>query len=523
MRIAVAGGTGFVGRHVVEALQARGHTVRVLGRGGHAAPPGAGFVRCDLARGPVPHDALRGCDAVVNLAGIKRPSGTQTFEAVHVEGTGRLLEACREQGVRRFVHLSVVCSRPDAASPYHDTKWRAEERVRASGLDATVLKPGVIYGPGDDMVTHLVKMIRFAAVFPVVGRGASLLQPVDVRDVAEAVAAAVERPQSIGRTYDVVGPERHTLSDVVRTVARATGLRLWIVPTPVALQRAAVRVMDAVTDRPLSTPSQLRMLVDGLYGDPEPARHDLGIAPRPFTAGAVMRLAGAVPPLFGFSLRLVRHRSQAEWLARRGRALVPAVLLALAAPLVQLVLGRTIANVWYRMGVGAVLLATFALTCVPVGWRELWRPKPRDLARGVAAAALLYLAGALVVPALVTSPALAAQMAAVYGWRHAVPGVLVVPLLLLIVVGEEIVWRGAITLPLAARFGPWAGVVAGAVVFAAAHLPLGMPVLLLAALGAGAFWSALAIRTRGLVPALVSHVLWDLTVLFWLPYAIPPR
>lgn len=523
MKVAVAGGTGFVGRHVVEALQGRGHTVLVLGRGARMVPTGADFVRCDLAREAVPAGALRGCGAVVNLAGIKRASGTQTFEAVHVAGTERLVAACREQGLRRFVHLSVVCSRPDAASPYHDTKWRAEEHVRASGLDATVLKPGVIYGPGDDMVTHLVKMIRFAAVFPVVGRGASLLQPVDVRDVAEAVAASLERPQSVGRTYDLVGPERHTLSDVVRTVAQATGLRLFVVPTPVALQRVAVRVMEAVTPRPLSTPAQLRMLIDGLYGDPEPARHDLGIAPRPFTVGAVMRLAGAIPPLFGFSLRLVRHRSQAEWLARRGRAVAPAVVLALAAPLVQAVLGRTIGNVWYRMGVGAVLLSAFALARVPVGWAELWRPRSRDLARGAAAAALLYLAGALVVPALATSPALAAQMADVYGWRRAVPDGVVLPLLLLIVLGEEIVWRGAVTLPLAARIGPWAGVLLGAVAFAVAHLPLGRPVLMVAALGAGAFWGALAIRTRSLVPALVSHVLWDLTVLFWLPYAIAPR
>jgi uncharacterized protein YbjT (DUF2867 family)/membrane protease YdiL (CAAX protease family) len=523
MRIAVAGGTGFVGRHVVEALSARGHTVLVLARGERARTPGAVFVRCDLARGPVPDGALAGCDAVVNLAGIKRASGTQTFEGVHVTGTERLLEGCRLQGVRRFVHLSVVCSRPDAASPYHDTKWRGEERVRASGLDATILKPGVIYGPGDDMVTHLVKMIRFAAVFPLVGRGASLLQPVDVRDVAEAVAAALTRPQSIGRTYDVVGPERHTLAEVVRTVAQATGLPLAIVPTPLALQRVAVRAMDALTKQPLSTPSQLRMLIDGLYGDPEPARRDLGLVPRPFTVGAVLRLAGAIPPLFGFSLRLVRHRSQGEWLARRGRALAPAVVLAIAAPLVQLVLAQAIPNVWYRMGAGAVLLSTFAWTCVPVGWRELFRPRPRDLVRGAAAAALLYAAGALVVRVIVVSPGLAAQMDDVYGWRHAVPDALAVPLLLLIVLGEEIVWRAAITLPLAARIGPWAGVVAGAVAFAVAHLPLGMPVLLLAALGAGAFWSALAIKTRSLVPALVSHVLWDLAVLFALPYAIAPR
>ena len=167
MKVAVAGGTGFVGRHVVEALRARGHSVIVLARGRRGVPRGAELVPCDLAREPVPAGALRGCDAVVNLAGIKREDGTQTFEAVHVEATRRLLAACDTDGVRRFVHVSVVCSRPDARLAYHDTKWRAEEAVRASGLDFTILKPAVIYGPGDDMVTHLVRMIRFAALFPV--------------------------------------------------------------------------------------------------------------------------------------------------------------------------------------------------------------------------------------------------------------------------------------------------------------------------------------------------------------------
>ena len=99
-----------------------------------------------------------------------------------------------------------MCSRPDPRSAYHDTKWRAEELVRSSGLDWTILKPAVIYGPGDDMVSHLVKMIRFAPVFPVVGRGDSLLQPVHAGDVAAAVVGALGNDRSIGKAYDVVGP-----------------------------------------------------------------------------------------------------------------------------------------------------------------------------------------------------------------------------------------------------------------------------------------------------------------------------
>ncbi len=305
MRVIVAGGTGFLGRHVTAALLAAGHRVVLLARGTRvtASAEGVEVVRCDVGAGPVPLEALRGSDALINLVGIKREEGTQTFARVHVDATRRLLATAKALGLRRFVHVSVVCSRPDARSGYHDTKWRAEQLVRASGLEFTILKPAVVYGPGDDMVTHLVKMIRFAPVFPVVGRGDAILQPVHVQDVALAATRALDRNQAVGKTYDVVGPTRMTLRAVVGTVAEATDLKLWIVNTPVAWQRIAVRLMDAVTRNPLSTPAQLQMLVDGLYGDPAPAAADLGIAPTPFTAEVVRELATPIPPLFGFTLR----------------------------------------------------------------------------------------------------------------------------------------------------------------------------------------------------------------------------
>ncbi|HEU0106425.1 MAG TPA: CPBP family glutamic-type intramembrane protease, partial [Vicinamibacteria bacterium] len=159
-----------------------------------------------------------------------------------------------------------------------------------------------------------------------------------------------------------------------------------------------------------------------------------------------------------------------------------------------------------------------ALAFVHVDWRALFRPTWRHVAHGVAAAAFLYAAGALVARMVAASPALAAQMSELYGWKRTVPGALAVPLLLLIVLGEEIVWRNAVTLPLAARLGPWPGVLAAAALFALAHLSMGVPLLLLAALGAGTFWSVLVLKTRSAVPALVSHLLFDLAVLFWLPY-----
>jgi len=518
VKVVVAGGTGFLGRHVVGALRARGHEVLVLARGTREKPEGADLLPLDVAREAVPLDRLRGGDALVNLVGIKREGGAQTFAAVHVEATRRLIAAARDAGIRRFVQVSVVCSRPDAENPYHDTKWRAEEAVRESGLDFTILRPAVTFGPGDDMVTHLVRMIRFAPLFPVVGHGDSILQPVDVRDVAEAVASSLERPASIRRIYEIVGPTPLPLRDVVRTVAEGVGLPVVIVPTPLAVQRVAVRLMDSVMTAPLSTPAQLRMLVDGLYGDPEPARRELGLAPRPFTADAVRALERGVGSLFGVSLRLVSGGDQAEWLARRRPVFGAALALAAAAVVLSAALPPAIPNVWYRMAAAALVLSTLALARIDVGWRELYRPSLRHLGHGVVAAAVLYAAGAAIARLLAVLPALAAQMATLYGWKSAVPPGPAAALVAFIVLGEEIVWRGAVTLPLAARLGPWTGVLAAAAAFAAAHLTLGVPVLLLAALGAGAFWSALVIKTRSAVPALVCHILWDLTVLFWLPY-----
>jgi nucleoside-diphosphate-sugar epimerase/membrane protease YdiL (CAAX protease family) len=519
VKVAVAGGSGFVGRHVVERLQSVGHDVIVLARGRRGTTEGTALVACDVARDPLPTEVLRGCDAMVNLVGIKRECASQTFEAVHVGATQRLVAACRESGIRRLIHLSVVGSRPDQDSAYHETKWRAEEVVRGSGLDFTILRPGIIYGPGDDMVSQLVRIVRFAPLVPVLGQRDSLLQPVDVRDVAEAAAAALDRPRSIGGCYDVVGPERHTLMAIIGMVAEGTGLAVRAVPVPIALQRLAVRAMDALLPDPPSTPSQLQMLVDGLCGDTKPARRDLGLAPRPFTAEAVAAVEPPIGPLFGVSLRLAPRRSDALWIARRGSAVGRAVSVALAALAVHAGLALVVTNVWYRMAVAALVLSGVAIAAVPVGWRDLIRPHRRHLVEGVIGAMALYVLGAAMARLLSSSPVLAAEIAVVYAWRTRVPEAFAIPLLILIVAGEEIVWRAAITLPLAARLGPWTGALAGAALFALAHAPLGVPVLLVAALGAGAFWGAVMIKTRSLVPAFVSHVLWDLAVLFWIPYA----
>lgn len=515
MQVAVAGATGFIGRAVVAALREAGHTAVALSRGRRAVLPGLGHRRADLvAGGPDLAAALAGCDAVVNLVGIKRPEPGQDFAAAHVEVVRRLIDAMRTAGVARLVHISVTGARDDPARPYRASKFAGEHLVMSSGLAWTIVRPGPVYGPGDDFVRNLVGSVRHAAVFPAPGGGAAPMQPVAVEDVAAAVVAALARPAAAGRAYDVVGPERLSLRALVERVAAAIGLPVRVLPVPVALLRPVVAALERLPDPPL-TRSQLDLLAEGFVGDPEPLREELGVTTAALTPARIAALGRDAPPLLGLSLRLRRgdeDRSLRPWSSGLPRAAAIAGLgvVAIAA------LGAWTEHIWWRMLAANAALAPLCLLAVPLPWRALLRPTPRALLAGlVAALALLPLGwlGSQVLFAL--APATRAEVAAVYAWSELLPVWATLPLLLAIAAGEEIVWRGALGLSAAGRLGPWWGCAVAAAAFTAAHVSLGLPALLVAAAGAGFFWTWLALKTRSLAAALVCHVAWDAAVM-WL-------
>jgi len=198
-RVFVTGGTGFVGRAVVHAVRADTHIVRCLVRRGSERDLD-GFESIERVEGDVlaPETleaVMAGCDTVIHLVGIIRehPARGITFERLHVTATRNVLEAAARTGVRRIVHMSALGARAGARSRYHQTKWRAEEAVRASGLQWTIFRPSIIYGRGDGFVTPLAKVVRRAPVVPVIGTGDTRLQPVPVEHVAEAFAQALGR------------------------------------------------------------------------------------------------------------------------------------------------------------------------------------------------------------------------------------------------------------------------------------------------------------------------------------------
>jgi membrane protease YdiL (CAAX protease family) len=371
-------------------------------------------------------------------------------------------------------------------------------------------------------------IILLLAVVPVI-------RPAVARGLLGVSAAAVLLPMCLVGIYAVgefagapliTIPQMAQLHGWLNALGFAlSGLLAWTLASPLQAQQAIrqreeSRLLNALTPRPLSTPAQLQMLIDGLAGDPTPARIDLGVAAPPFTAGAIRELVAEVPPLLGMSLHLRAGREQAAWLAARRGAFGGAAALAVGAVLLLWGLAALVPNVWYRMTAFYALLVPLALVGQRVGWRALWRPNATRLAGGAAAAGALYAlgwAGFRVIAAAM--PALAAQLAPLYAWAGDLPAAPLGALLFVgIVAGEEVVWRGAITLPLATRLGPWRGILLGAAIFAVAHGGFGSPLLVLAALGCGVYWGWLTILTRGLVPAFVCHLLWDWAVMFWLPY-----
>ena len=292
MRIAITGGTGFVGRHLAERLLELGHEPVLLARGrDRRHNPAAPLVVTDLSDPNALAESLRGCDGIAHCAGINREIGSQTYQRVHVEGTRHVLEAAKLAGVGKVLHLSFLRARPDCGSPYHESKFAAEELVRASGLDFTILKAGMMYGRGDHMLDHLSHALFTLPAFATVGVRERPIRPVAVSDAVRIMVAALTEGRLSRQTVFVSGPETLLLSEAVRRVARVLGRRVWIVPAPVVFHRVMAAVYERTMTIPLVAHAQVRMLAEGFL-EPSPPAVALpdDLAPRlAFTAAEILR------------------------------------------------------------------------------------------------------------------------------------------------------------------------------------------------------------------------------------------
>jgi NADH dehydrogenase len=254
-----------VGGHLTAELLRRGHVLRILAhRRSQDSRGGIEQIEGDVAEPKTFAPALEGCDAAINLVGIIRefPSRGITFERLHVQATANVLAACRQAGVRRYLQMSALGTRPDACSRYHITKFRAEELVRSSGLDFTILRPSLIFGPKDAFINMLAGQLRLAPFMPVIGSGAYRLQPIHADDVARCFALALEMAETIGGCYELCGRERLSYVELLDAVARAMGRPVPFKPRlPLGLMKAIIPVMQHLPQFPI-TMDQLQMLIE---------------------------------------------------------------------------------------------------------------------------------------------------------------------------------------------------------------------------------------------------------------------
>lgn len=266
MRILVTGGTGVVGRSTVTALLQRGHVVQLLSR--HADrdarqwPHGVNPIRGNIADASTIAGAADGCDAVLHLTAIVDEHGNQTFERVNVEGTRNVVREAERAGVRKFVYVSSLGA-DRGESPYHKSKRAGEAIVRTFSGAWTVLRPGSVYGPGDEQISLLLRMVRTLPVLPILGGGDQKFQPVWHEDLAEALARAAERDDLAGRELDLAGPELTSQNDLVQRLAKITGRNSPEITVPKTIAEWGLKLASAVgIDVPLND-SQLRMLAEG--------------------------------------------------------------------------------------------------------------------------------------------------------------------------------------------------------------------------------------------------------------------
>ena len=313
MKLAITGATGFVGRHLARSLSYSGHELLLIARGIDGRDRtirrihGAQFHSLAVTDEEGLARVFEGCDAVAHCAGINRETGEQSYVRVHVEGTQAVVNAARRAGVKRIALMSFLRARPDCGSGYHESKWQAEQIVRNSGLDFTILKAGVIYGRGDHLLDHLARSIMTIRLFALVGWSDAPIRPVAVEDIVRLFEAALAGRLS-RQTLAVMGPESLPFSEAVRRVSKAVGRRVCVFPAPVWFHKALAWGLERAMTVPLISLAQVRMLAEGI-AEPLPG---CGLPPddlaprREFTSG---QIRAGLPDLRAFRWEDLRHGS----------------------------------------------------------------------------------------------------------------------------------------------------------------------------------------------------------------------
>jgi uncharacterized protein YbjT (DUF2867 family) len=286
----IFGGTGFVGRYLVERLADRGARILVISRsprthGQHLQPLGSVdqivVQSADLSSESALRGTVAGAAGVINLIGILYETGRQQFAEVHGAIAGRVAAAASAEAVPRLVQISAIGADPGSASAYARSKAEGERRVREAFPGATILRPSIVIGPEDDFFNRFAALARVLPALPLIGGGQTRFQPVYVGDVAQAVVAALERDDAPGRTYELGGPQIYTFAELMRYMLKVLGRRRLLLNLPFGMAALQARFLELLPEPPL-TRDQVELLKhDNVLTPGTPGLEALGVTPTP--------------------------------------------------------------------------------------------------------------------------------------------------------------------------------------------------------------------------------------------------
>ena len=290
--VTVFGGSGFLGRHLVQRLAATGARVTVavrnpesalflkpMGDVGQITPVGA-----DVRDGPAVAAAVQGADWVVNLVGVLYETRRQSFSAIHAQGAERIAKAAKAAGARRLVHVSAIGADRHSSAAYARSKAAGEAAVAAAYPAATILRPSIIFGPEDDFFNRFAAMARVSVALPLFGGGETRFQPVYVGDVAAAVVKALTDEGTAGTTYELGGPRVYSFRQLMELMLAEIGRKRILLPLPFFVADAMGAVLQSLPlpfgMAPPLTGDQAKLLrYDNVVSGDAPGLADLGIAP----------------------------------------------------------------------------------------------------------------------------------------------------------------------------------------------------------------------------------------------------
>jgi len=281
MKVLVTGASGFIGRALGRHLVGAGHEVRALVRRASEAgiPAEAERVVGDLLDLSSLERAAEGMAGVVHLACATGVARESVARAVNVDGTRRLLEAAQRGGVRRFVFVSSVSARRRRMGPYGRTKREGEALVAATALEWVILRPSLVYGPGEDgLFARLARSLRSLPVFPVVGDGRMELDPLDVTDLCQVIERCLTHEEPVRQAYDVLGPDRVTFHELLERIATAYGLHPRFVHLAGSAALPLARFLGLLLSRPPLTEDNVLGMISPAEVDGAAARRDFPIA-----------------------------------------------------------------------------------------------------------------------------------------------------------------------------------------------------------------------------------------------------